>query len=55
MPKKKEKAESFKGQKVVCKLLKKWNSIVDDPKKKKQANKIFERIWQIKHGNIRPF
>ena len=52
---KKEKEESFKGQKEVCKLLKKWSSIVDDPKKKNQAAKIFNKIWQIKHGNIRPF
>ena len=52
MPKKKE---NFEGQEEVCKLLKKWSSIVDNPKKKKQAYKIFERIWSIKRGHIRPF
>ena len=54
MPKKRE-AEPSKEQKEICKLLKKWNSIVDDPKKKKQADKLFERIWAIKRGHIRPF
>ena len=42
-------------QKEICKLLKEWNSIVDDPKKKKQANEIFKKIWAIKNGRIRPF
>ena len=53
MPRK--KAEPSKEQREVCKLIRKWNSIVDDPKKKKQADKLFERIWAIKNGNIRPF
>ncbi len=52
MPIKKEK---FKGQNEVRKLLEKWNKIVDDPKKKKQADKIMYRIFEIKGGNIRPF
>ncbi len=44
-----------KEQKEVCQLLRKWNKIVDDPKKKRQADKIFERIWTIKNGDIRSF
>ena len=54
MPRKKETKPS-KEQKEVCKLLKKWNDIVDNPKKKKQADKLFDKIWAIKRGNIRPF
>lgn len=53
MPKKTEGIP--KEQKEVLKLLKKWNSIVDDPKKQNQANKIFNQIWEIKRGNIRPY
>ena len=49
------KKEKFKGQDEVCKLLRKWNKIADDPKKKNQSDKIFERIWEIKGGNIRTF
>ena len=50
-----KKTKPSKEQKEVCKLLKKWNTIVDNPKKKKQANKLFNRIWEIKRGNIHPF
>ena len=52
---KKKETEPSKEQKEVRKLLKKWNSIVDNPKKKNQANIIMDRIWEIKKGNIRPF
>ena len=50
-----KKKEAFQGQQEVCKLLKKWSRIVDNPKKKDQANKLFDKIWEIKRGNIRPF
>lgn len=49
------KKEKFKGQREVCKLLDKWRKIVDNPKKKRQADKIMYRIFEIKGGNIRPF
>ena len=52
MPIKKEK---FKGQKEVCRLLRKWSAAVDNSKKKKQAERIFNKICEIKRGNIRPF
>ena len=57
MRRKKEERESKPTKELieVRKLLKKWSSIVDDPKKKKQADKLFEKIWGIKRGNIRPF
>lgn len=51
----KQTGKTSKEQEEVCKLLTKWNRIVDDPKKKKQADKLFEKIWVIKKGNIRPF
>ena len=52
---KKKETEPSKEQNELCKLLKEWNGIVDDPKKKDQAEKIFNKIWEIKRGNIRPF
>ena len=57
MRRKKEEKESKPTKELieVRKLLKKWSSIVDDPKKKKQVSKIWDKIWTIKHGNIRPF
>ena len=45
--------ELTKEQKVICKLLGKWNKIIDDPKKRKQANKIFDLIWKIKDGKVK--
>ena len=52
---KKKETEPSKEQKEVRKLLKKWNSIVDNPKKKKQADKLFDKIWLMKYGNTHSF
>ena len=44
-----------KELKEVRKLLRQWSKIVDDPKKKMQVRKIWDKIWTLKKGNIRPF
>lgn len=32
-----------------------WSRMVNDPTKEKESEALFRKIWDMRHGKIRPF